>query len=397
MTGHSPVQPSDFLIVGAGVIGLSLAWKLGQAGASVTVVDRGPIPRTTEEPEPGQASWNAAGMLSPFTLPAAAAPEAGSSILVDLGVRSLRLYPSFLESLCSHSGSSITMEGCGSLRMANTASGRDQLQLLQNAARSKGVPMEWADGNQLESIEPLLKPRPEFPATRWQGLLSTDERYVNPRKLIPALASAARAAGCKLIQNSRCAAILTADHTDRVLGVRTPRRELAADNVVLCAGAWCGGIAASLSVLVPVVPLRGEILVVRSQAPLRHTLFMPQGILSPRGHGRILVGSTEDEDGFYPGPTIEGRRRLLSFAQSMIPSLRDEDVEESWWGFRPDPRDELPLFGPAAGWENLHICTGHCRKGILLAPVTADIMSDWLLNRVLPPEPSLWANRFRYP
>lgn len=351
---------SDIVIVGGGVIGLSLARALAAGGASVTVVERGLVG--------GQASGAAAGMLAPL------AEAHGPGPFVTLGLESLRRWPEFATCLRDETGLDSEPHGPGMLRVAFDQSEADALRSAFDWQSKAGLPVEWLDGDAARALEPSLSPA-VVAAVR-----SPDERHVEPPRLMAALAQASTRRGVQIRQNASVTEFVTTGH--RVTGVRTLTETFSCGVVVVAGGAWTGEIGHWLNASLPIFPVRGQILaLVGLPLPIRHTIYGASGYAVSKADGRIVVGATEDDAGFDTRPTAGGVAHLLETAVRLVPALAAAPFERVWAGLRPACRDSLPILGPLPGWENAHVAAGHGRNGILLAPVTAEIVVHQLLCR----------------
>jgi glycine oxidase len=348
-------------------MGLGIAWRLAQSGCPVTVYDRAEAGRG--------ASWAAAGMLA-----AAVETEPGEEKLLALTLESQKLWPGFARELEAASGIPVDYRDEGTIVVAPTRDDAEQLRFSYEFQKSLGLELEWLSGAEARRREPHLRPG-------IAGAVSSPlDHQVENRLLGRALAEAARRAGVVLHEHCPVREIELAG--DRVCGVVTDRGRDRADLVVLAAGAWSreiGGIPASH--LPPVRPIKGQMLALQMapQAPLlRHVLWLPRGgYLVPRRDGRLVVGATVEERGFDDTLTAGGLLALIEGAWRVVPAIEELAVAETWVGFRPGSRDDAPMLGPS-GIDRLVIATGHHRNGILLTPITADLISTYVLTGRLP-------------
>jgi glycine oxidase len=352
-------------IIGAGVIGLGIAWRLAQRGAAVTVFDKGTAG--------AGASHAAAGMLA-----ACCEAEPGEEALVALGRESQARWPEFAVELLQTSGVDVELRTEGTLLVALTAD--DQARLHHHLAYQKKLhlPLEWISAAETRKREPHL-------AGKLAGAVwSPQDHQVDNRKLAAALRIAAERAGVTIRENTPVKAISAAQ--GRVDGlVLDDGTKFAADVVVLAAGAWSRGIGGLPAELRPPVrPIKGQMLSLRMdpRAPLiRHVLWAPGVYLVPRNDGRLLVGATVEEKAFDTALTAGGLLTLLEAAWRAVPAIEELPIDEMWVGHRPGSRDDAPILGagPVGG---LVYATGHYRNGILLAPVTADAISRLVMDGV---------------
>jgi len=357
----SPSLPKT-VIIGAGVVGLSIAWRLAQAGCAVSVYDRG---------KAGQgASWAAAGMLA-----AAVETEPGEETLLALTLESQRQWPGFARELEAASGISVGYRDEGTIVVGLTRDDAEQLRHTYQFQKGLGLDIEWLSGAAARQREPHL--RPSIPA----AVLSPRDHQVENRAVARALAAAARMAGARVLEHCPVPEIDLVG--ERVCGVVTAGGREPADVVVLAAGAWSreiGGIPTAY--LPPVRPIKGQMLALSMDpaAPLlRHVIWLPRGYLVPRRDGRLLVGATVEERGFDETVTAGGLLALIEGAWRAVPAIEELPVAETWVGFRPGSRDDAPMLGPS-GVDGLVIATGHHRNGILLTPVTAQAISRYVLT-----------------
>jgi glycine oxidase len=354
------------VIIGAGVVGLGIAWRLAQAGCPVTVYERA---------EAGHgASWAAAGMLA-----AAVETEPGEEELLALTLESQRMWPGFARELEAAAGISVGYRDEGTMVVALTRDDAEQLRFTYDFQKSLGLQLEWLSGADARRLEPHL--RPGIPG----AVLSPRDHQVENRRLALALATAAQSAGAVLHEHQAVREVEVSGA--RVRAVVTDHGRDPADIIVLAAGAWSREIAGiPPAYLPPVRPIKGQMLALRMDdaAPLlRHVVWLPRGYLVPRGDGRLVVGGTVEERGFDDTLTAGGMLALLEGAWRAMPAIEELPIVETWVGFRPGSRDDAPMLGPS-GIEGLVVATGHHRNGILLTPVTAEVISAYVLTGRLP-------------
>jgi glycine oxidase len=365
-------QPKSVAIVGAGVVGLGIAWRLAARGLAVSVFDRGAAG--------SGATYAAAGMLA-----ACAEAEPGEEALVALGRDSQARWPAFAEELKQVSGIDVDLRCEGTLVIALTVD--DQARLLHHLEFQQRLqlPLQWISAAETRRREPHL-------AGKLAGaVLASEDHQVDNRKLALALRIAAQAAGANINEHTPVAAI--SSHGKRVDGiVLADGRRHAADTVVLAAGAWSRGLAASIADLAPrslppVRPIKGQMLALRMDpaAPLvSHVIWGPGIYMVPRLDGRLILGATVEEKGFDSTLTAGGLLTLLEAAWRAVPAIEELPIDEMWVGHRPGSRDDAPILGPAP-LDGLVYATGHHRNGILLAPVTADTIARLVLDGTLDP------------
>jgi glycine oxidase len=364
----SPVAKLKVAIIGAGVIGLGIAWRLAARGASVTVFDRGAAG--------AGASHAAAGMLA-----ACSEAEPGEEALVALGRDSQARWPAFAAELQQAAGIDVELRSEGTLVIALTADDQARIHHHLVFQQELGLPLQWISAAETRRREPRL-------AGKLAGAVwSPEDHQVDNRKLATALRVAAEAAGATIREHTPVQQIaISGPRTDGI--VLADGSKIAADVVVLAAGAWSRGIAGLAPELRPPVrPIKGQMLSLRMDpaAPLiNHVLWAPGVYLVPRRDGRLIVGATVEEKGFDTTLTAGGLLSLLDAAWRTVPAIEELPIDEMWVGHRPGSRDDAPILGPGPV-EGLVYATGHHRNGILLAPVTADTVARLVLDGVVEP------------
>jgi glycine oxidase len=355
---------SDVVVVGAGVIGLGIAWRCAQRGLDVTVVD----------PAPGAgASSTAAGMLTPVT-----ELHYGEQPLLALNLDSARRYPAFTDELTELTGLDVGYRRTGTIVVGWDAADLAALHDQHAFGQTLGVATELLTSQDLRRMEPALTPG--LPG----GLLAPDDHQVDSRALHAALLTAAEQAGARIVARRvaqlRCVA-------DRAVGVGLEGGDvLDASTVVLAAGAWSPQIAGVPDVAVR--PVKGQTVHLRATGVLldhvvRGEVKGSPVYLVPRGDGRIVLGASSEEAGFDLRPRAGAVYEMLRDAQSLVPVLGEAELVEVSTSVRPATPDNAPLIGPSA-LDGLVLATGHYRNGVLLTPVTADGIADLITNGSLP-------------
>ena len=351
----------DVIVVGGGIVGGAIALQVAQSKLRVALLDR---------QDPGrEASWAAAGMLSP-------APDSPSAIpLVPLGRASLNLYPQFVSEVEEISGRPVGLRHDGAIEVLFSADAERQLSTLVALHRGLGLPTEPLPIDEARKLEPALGR--EARAAAWMEY----EGSVDPRVLTEAVLAAATASGVEVHKHASVTR-MTADG-GRCSGVTTTAEQFSAGHVVLAAGAFSAKIE-GFAPPVAVRPIRGQMVALRGSAvPLRHVLRSERGYLVPREAAspqRIVAGSTLEDAGFEKRVTPGGLEQIFSAVQELAPALAGAEVLETWCGLRPDTPDHLPLLGPSE-LTGLTIATGHYRNGILLAPITAKLVREWITEQ----------------
>lgn len=362
------VSKPSVAIIGAGVIGLGIAWRLAARGVSVAVFDKGV--------SGGGASHAAAGMLA-----ACAEAEPGEEALVTLGRASQARWPAFAAELKQASGVDVGLRPEGTLVVALTSDDQARLNHQLVFQQKLGLPLQWITAAETRRREPHL-------AGKLAGaVFSPEDTQVDNRKLAAALRIAAEAAGASISEHQAVKTI--SNDAGRIDGiVLADGRKVAADVVVLAAGAWSrsiDGLAPELRP--PVRPIKGQMLALRMDpaAPLlTHVVWAPGAYLVPRLDGRLLVGATVEEKGYDTSLTAGGILTLLEAAWRVVPAVEELPIDEMWVGHRPGSRDDAPILGTGL-IDGLIYATGHHRNGILLTPITADAIAELVLEGAADP------------
>ncbi|MEW1903173.1 glycine oxidase ThiO [Streptomyces sp. NPDC086147] len=362
----------DVLVVGGGIIGLVTAWRAARRGLSTAVVD----------PEPGGgAARVAAGMLAAVT-----ELHYGEETLLGLNLASAARYPAFVAELEEATGLDVGYRACGTLAVALDADDRAHLRELHALQTRCGLASEWLSGRECRRLEPMLAPGVRG------GLRVDGDHQVDPRRLAAALVVACERAG---VVFHRALAERLSVVRDRARGaVLAGGGELAAGQTVLAAGSLSGRLAGVPDeVLPPVRPVKGQVL--RLRVPPAYAPFLSRTVravvrgshvyLVPRENGELVVGATSEELGWDTTVTAGGVYELLRDAHELVPGLTELPLTETLAGLRPASPDNAPLLGPTS-LPGLHLATGHYRNGVLLTPVTGDVMAEVLTTGALPDE-----------
>lgn len=371
---HTSPQPHprtpDVLIIGGGVIGLVTAWRAAQRGLATTLAD----------PDPGGgAARVAAGMLAAVT-----ELQYGEQTLLDLNLASAARYPDFTAELTELTGLDTGYRRCGTLAVALDADDRADLRDLHAFQTSLGLESQWLSGRDCRRLEPLLAPGVRG------GLRVDGDHQVDPRRLAAALLRAAELSGVALLR-SPVARVETAgagagQHvTGAVLADGT---RITAGTTVLAAGSESGRVpGVPAHALPPVRPVKGQIL--RLRVPASHAPFLSRTVravvrgshvyLVPRENGELVLGATSEEFGWDTTVTAGGVYQLLRDAHELVPGITELPLTETLAGLRPGSPDNAPLLGPS-GLDGLLLATGHHRNGVLLTPVTGEVMAEVLTS-----------------
>lgn len=346
----------DLLVLGGGIVGAAIAERAAREGLAVTLVERGAVG--------GEASWAAAGLLTPVH------PWNYPEPLLRLDAESLALWGPLAERLREETGIDLELRRTGLLNVL--ASDEDEREADRRVAwkHAHGERAERLSAAEARRTEPLLA------ETIRGALLLPDLAQVRNHRAAPALAAAAARRGARVVDRTAVLSLLT--DGDRVVGAATEAGPVRAGTTVLAAGAWSGALLGdACPPALRSVPCRGQMMLLRTvPGRLRHMVLAAGEYLVPRTDGRILAGSTVEHVGFDRAVTPAGLASIGAAVARMAPALAAAPVERTWAGLRPDAPDHLPSFG----WvrPGLLAATGHFRSGIMLAPVTGEIVLELL-------------------
>ncbi|RZD61553.1 glycine oxidase ThiO [Streptomyces albidoflavus] len=363
----------DVVVAGGGIVGLVTAWRAAQRGLAVTVVDPAPG---------GGAAQVAAGMLAAVT-----ELHFGEERLLALNLASAERYPAFAAELAEASGQELGYRRCGTLAVALDADDRAYLRELHALQLRSGLESEWLSGRECRRLEPMLAPGVRG------GLRVDGDHQIDPRRLASALVTACERAGVVWCRSTAGRLVVRGG---RAVGVELADGSLVEGGQTVLAAGSRSGLLAGLpeEVAVPVRPVKGQ--VVRLAVPeayRRGAAFLSRTVravvrgshvyLVPRENGELVIGATTEELGWDTTVTAGGVYELLRDAHELVPGLTELPFTEVRAGLRPGSPDNAPLLGPTA-LPGLHLATGHHRNGVLLTPVTGDVLADVLTTGELP-------------
>jgi len=347
----------NVIIIGGGVIGLSIARELHKRGVrDITLVEQG-ICGT-------EASWAAAGMLGPQV----EADELGS--FFRLCSRSRDLYPHLSAALLDETGVDIELDRSGTLSVAFTESEMETLVGRFQKQSDAGLAVEMMSRSEILRVEPSIS------GDVVGGLYFTGDWQVENRRLLLALRRYAELNGVSICENTSVRALIFDGKS--VVGVETDEGAIHADLTIAATGAWTSLIKFRRAELpIRVEPVRGQIVAYQpNEKVLRHIVYSPRGYVVPRADCRILAGSTAEFAGFDRSTTIDAAENLQRVAAEIVPALADQTIVDQWAGLRPFTIDGLPIIGEVGDTDDFLIATAHYRNGVLLAPVTAEIIAE---------------------
>lgn len=340
----------EILIIGGGIIGLSIAFELIEKGFKITIVEKDKIGKG--------ASWVAGGMLAPQA-------EGLDDEFLNFCLESRNLYKDFVKKVEEKTKQETGYWECGILKLAFSEEEAKQIKKDVERFKNLGLKAKWLDRNE------LMKEYKDLGDEVIGGALYEDDAQVDNRKLCTALANYVRR-NAKVLENTKVLKI--EEKNGKFSKIITDRGEFTADLCVLSAGAWSGELLD-----IPVFPLKGEMLALDiEKEDINRVLYSSRAYLIPRSDfHRLVVGATQENVGFKDGNTALGTLKLLKGSIDTLKNLANKNIQELWYGYRPATPDELPILGES-GVDNLILATGHHRNGILLAPITAKIISEYI-------------------
>jgi glycine oxidase len=345
----------DAVVAGGGLIGASIALELAEAGLQVGVYD---------VREPGrEASWASAGMISP-------APENAEMIpFVPMSLASVALYPEFIRKVEQLTGMDVGYRRDGALDAILDGDAEEELSTIIALQHGVGLKAEALSAEQARQMEPGLTEEIEA------AIFRADEASVDNRILTDAVLKAAQKKGVEIFAGNGAKALWKEGRQCK--GLMLEKGQVEAKWTVIAAGCFSARIE-GVAPYAPVFPAKGQMIALRCESvAIKRVLWLEHTYLVPRNDGRIIAGSTIERTGFDHDVTASGMKKILTAALKLVPELEKARIEQTWAGLRPDSPDHLPIIGPTDR-EGLLIATGHFRSGILLAPVTARLIREWV-------------------
>ena len=352
------------LIIGGGIIGLSIAWRLIGIGKKVVVVDKRNLGK--------EASWAAAGMLS-----GRLDLKPSEKRLLPIFEKSHHAWPKFAKELENKSGKRIGYRKEGTLMIACDINEEQKLKNNYNFLKNNNIHVSWLSGNKIREKEPYVS------NNVLSGFFSPEDHHVNNRYILDALITILKKNknNCIFKENTEVEKIIT--DKDQVIGVQTRNETIKTKEIIICSGAWTNKIKNIEIKEVPIRPVKGQMVCLKmpkNTSLLKHILWRENVYLVPRDNSDLIIGATEEEMGFDKSLTAGGIYNLLKIAREVLPAIENLSIVESWAGLRPATRDEAPIIGPSKKIKGLIYATGHHRNGILLAPLTSNVIKNYYLN-----------------
>ncbi|MDP5274755.1 glycine oxidase ThiO [Chengkuizengella axinellae] len=345
----------DAIVVGGGVIGSSVAYSLAKRGLKVILLEK--------ERLASQASQAAAGMLAAQ----AEMTEAGS--LFDLSRKSRNMFPKLAEELKELSGIDIALTNKGMFKIAVTEEQVKEYQQMISFQREAGEQVEWYTGEQLRKKERALS------EVALGGLYLPNDGHVLAPELSIALAKSAAQLGATIQEYTEASSFIL--ENGKVQGVKTDRGDLHSEHVIVTTGAWSKRLLRETGIESTDYPVKGECFSVVFEKPiLESTIFSHGCYLVPKKGGRLIVGATMKENTYDRKVSVDGIASLLEKAKRLMPGIVEAEWEKTWAGIRPQTADGVPYLGEHPDWQGLFVATGHYRNGILLSPITGEIIAD---------------------
>lgn len=343
-------------IVGAGIVGYAIAYEMAARGAQVRLID----PRGS-----GQGATRAsAGILAPYI-------EGSSAALLRLGLCGLDHYDTFIARVGADAQRAIEYRRSGTLQVACTDGEAQHLNEQGRALAAAGASHTYLGGHEARRLEPALAERIRA------ALLVPQHGYVGVATFMEALVRATSARGVRL----SVARVREVGHARDWVSIETSEESIQADAVVMAAGSWSTGIPMKPAVSPPVRPIRGQLLYLRLPGPpVSRVVLGTASYLVPWQDGTLLVGATVEDVGFDESVTVSGVRQLLDSGEQLVPAVGSAAFEGARAGLRPGTADELPIIGASSTARGVYYATGHYRSGVLLAPLTAAMIADLVLD-----------------
>ena len=353
---------AEVVVIGGGVIGLTIARALALRGVrDVCLIERAGLGT--------EASFAAAGMLLPQV------EAATKDDLFTLACHSRDLYASFAAALYDETGIDVELDTTGTLYLALNENDQEEIEKGYYFQSRAGLAVELLSTAAARELEPCISD------STFGALLFPQDIQVENRRLLSALVNSVTNFGVTVLTETNVDALII--ERNRLTGVQTRRGVVKCSTAVVAAGTWSGFIKHTHP---PIEPVRGQMVCLEAKPHLtRHIVFSRRGYLVPRRDGRLLAGSTSEQVGFNKCVTAGGINKILQNAHEISPAIANLPIVDMWAGLRPRSPDGLPVLGPCVEIDGLFYATGHYRNGILLAPITGELISEAIVEGVTSP------------
>ncbi|HMF57235.1 MAG TPA: glycine oxidase ThiO [Pyrinomonadaceae bacterium] len=362
--GNQEAKAAEAIVIGGGVVGLCVARSLALKKMKVVLLERGASPGM-------ETSSAAGGMLAPQC-----EADAGGDFF-DLASAGRDLYPSFADALLEETGVDVELDRTGTLYLAFTEEDEAEINSRYEWQRRAALSVEKLSAREAREMESWISPQVKG------ALLFPKDVQVENRKLVAALTESILRLGVQVRTKTEALRLIVDDESIR--GVETSDGVIQSSVIVLACGAWSSSIIPSGSRFagVRIEPVRGQMLcfALPDQRPMRHVIYSPRGYVVPRQDGRLLAGSTTEHVGFEAHVTADGLRKISTAAMEIAPQVGQLALTDFWAGLRPRAEDDMPVLGACPETSGLFYATGHYRNGILLAPITGELIAEQIVNR----------------
>lgn len=358
------------MIIGGGLIGLSIAWHLADHGIRALVLERDTVG--------SGASGAATGLLAPVS----ASGRFGH--MVDFGIESLRYYTDFLSIVRDESQQEIELQTAGLMRVALDTGAEAMLSKFDKWPHAHSLEMVRLSAAEALSIAPYISPEVRGAA------ISPLERQINPRKLLQCLRKSCMKRGVKIIEHAQARSVsdISENGNKRAICVRTDKANYCFGALVIATGAWSADLGRTLGYPLPITPIKGQVLTALPRTHphnVQFTVYANHSYIIPGDDNALLLGSTNAKSGFDMRPTLKGITDIVASTAQLMPSILDSELQQTWCGLRPATPDYFPILGRLPLWDNVFVATGHYKNGVLLTPITGKVIANEIYSGKVSP------------